>query len=88
MLHFNDVIKTSILRPYATLSYLTVKVIDWAYLISGILMTFYPLIVYLGTNELILHFGFILPWIDVDTTHGYILNVLHQILQIAIVVTG
>lgn len=87
-LDFNANIKSSILTPYATVSVLIIKLIDMAYLICAIVICLYPLFVYLGTNELILHFGFILPWVDENAIHGYVLNVFHHILQVVLVAVG
>ena len=87
-LHFTQEIYSAILIPHANLCVFTVNTIKTLYMGSALLIAFYPLIVYLLTNEIILHFGFILPWIDADSTHGFILNVFHHLLQIFLVSFG
>ncbi|CAG9798549.1 unnamed protein product [Chironomus riparius] len=58
------------------------------FLFAGLLIFIYPAIVYIFIGEKTLHFGFILPAIDQDTTIGYSLNFMHQTLQIYITITA
>lgn len=52
------------------------------FLLAGLLMFIYPAIVYIWRGHRTLHFGFILPAIDPETSVGYLLNFLHHTLQI------
>jgi hypothetical protein len=54
----------------------------------ALLIFCYPFIVWLFTGEWILHFGFIIPGIDWQTLHGYLLNFAFQTLQIFIVINA
>ncbi|CAO1360022.1 unnamed protein product [Diamesa hyperborea] len=58
------------------------------YTMSGILMFIYPIAYYALYGEIILHFGFLLPFIDWKSYLGYILNFMHQTLQICIVMSA
>ena len=57
-----------------------------AYIISATLMFIYPIVYYIIYDEKILHFGFILPFIDEHSQFGYALNFFHHSLQIFLVV--
>lgn len=46
----------------------------------------YPVIWYLIFDELIPHFGFVIPWIDWTTRIGYFINFFHHTIQIFCVV--
>lgn len=48
----------------------------------AVLVFIYPAIVYLVTKKRILHFGFVIPGIDYETTIGYIINFGHHTFQI------
>lgn len=56
------------------------------FILCGVAIIICPGIIYLITNKRVLHFGFILPWIDPESIHGYILNFLYQSLQTYIVI--
>ena len=58
------------------------------YLACGILMFIYPLVYYLLFDKRILHFGFVLPFIDVESYLGYALNFFHHSLQIYVVINA
>lgn len=78
----------SILDFYSILAMLAFKITKTVYLATAMLIALYPVVVFIATNEIILHFGFILPLIDENTTHGYTLNVCHHILQMVLVIAG
>lgn len=52
------------------------------YFPSGIIIFCYPIIYYLITHKKILHFGFVLPWLDWESPMGYTVNFMHHSLQI------
>ena len=58
------------------------------YVVSGVLMFIYPIVYYMVYNEKILHFGFILPFIDEHSQFGYALNFFHHSLQIYVVINA
>ncbi|CAO1305632.1 unnamed protein product [Diamesa serratosioi] len=58
------------------------------YSMSGVLMFIYPIIYYMVFGEKILHFGFLLPFIDWQSHLGYSLNFMHHTLQICIVMSA
>ena len=58
------------------------------YIMSGILMFIYPIVYYMIYGEKILHFGFILPFIDVESHLGYALNFFYDALQIFFIING
>jgi hypothetical protein len=54
----------------------------------ALLIFSYPFVVRLFTGEWILHFGFIIPGIDWQTLHGYLLNFSFQTFQIQAVINA
>jgi hypothetical protein len=53
-----------------------------------ILIVIYPIIVFIFSGNIILHYGFVLPFIDPEIVYGYALNFSHHVLQTFIVITG
>ena len=58
------------------------------YLVCAILVFIYPIVYYMIISEKILHFGFILPFIDAESHLGYLLNFFYHSLQIFIVINA
>ena len=56
------------------------------YMVCAFMVFIYPLVYYIIYDEKILHFGFILPFIDEHSQFGYALNFFHHSLQIFLVV--
>lgn len=54
----------------------------------AVLVFCYPIIFYLISGERILHFGFVIPGIDWDSLHGYVIKFLHHTFQIYVVING
>lgn len=52
----------------------------------SIIISIYPVMVYLIFGKRILHFGFVLPFLNADSIFGYSMNFCHHTLQIYLVI--
>lgn len=78
----------AVLKLYSTYGQVVGKFVPWFYLFVGIVLLTYPFPVYLFTHELSLSFGFIMPWVDPDTTIGYCLNFTYHTFLVYLTIVG
>lgn len=64
------------------------KLITFIYVGVGIISILNPIAVILVTGNVVLPYGFKLPWMDEFSFHGYIVNFLYHLLQDYIVALG
>lgn len=77
-----------ILEKYASYSFISCKICCAVYICTGILLTSNFIFVKLLTGELVLPFGFKLPWFDPFSLWGYLINLSYQVLLAFICVMG
>ena len=79
---------TKVYEKYAGYCVLGAKLIKFLFFSAGIVSILYPAVVILITGEIVLPYGFKLPWINERSFIGYIINFLHHLLQDYLVVCG
>lgn len=67
---------------------LSTKLLDITYISTGILSLLYPLVVKLVTGELVLPYGFELPFVDPFSLYGYTLNIVITSLWVTLAIVG
>jgi len=77
-----------IFERYSRYCIFAAKFANFLYISCGVLMFLNPILVWMFTGEIVLPYGFKLPWIDEFSFIGYVINLCHHLLQTYTVVFG
>jgi hypothetical protein len=83
-----NLICRKIYEKYSKYCDIACKFCNFLYVSVGILTIMNPLLVKLVTGNLVLPYGFKLPFIDENSWFGYAINFAHHLLQVFVVVPG
>lgn len=77
-----------IFEKYSGYCVIVCKICNWLYAVCGVFTILNPIAVKLSTGNLVLPYGFKLPFIDEFSFFGYLINLLHHLTQDFLVVFG